>query len=85
LELGLTLTKVQEKDVDVDVEWNGLWAMYTAHKHTYDEGEEFEEHRKAVEIVAGGVPCDNGFTLYTARRERDFPIDRILKGLDATI
>ena len=89
LELGLTLTKVQEKREmggdDVDVEWNGVWAMYTAHEHTYDGGVRVEEHRKAVGIVAGGAPCDGMNASLTARRERPFPRDRILKGLGATI
>jgi len=85
LELDLTLIKVQEKkekggdNVDLDVEWNGLWAVYTAHEHTI-----YGVSRKAVGIVAGGAPCDVG-TSYTARRERYFPMDRILKGLDTTI
>jgi len=79
LELDLTLIKVQEKkekgDDDVDLEWNGLWAVYTVHEHIYCEGEEDEENRKAVGIVAGGAPCDSEVAFYTAHRERPFPRD----------
>ena len=78
LELHLTLIKVQEKkeqgDNDVHVEWNGLWAVYTAHEHTY-EG----ENRKAVGIVPGGAPCDLDASVTS--RERPFPPDLILKGI----
>ena len=80
LELDLTLIKVQEKKekggdyVDV-VEWNGLWAVYTAHEHIYGG------NRKAVGIVAGVATCDIA-PYNTADRERPFPMDRILKGLD---
>jgi len=67
------------------MKWNGLWAVYTAHKHTRDEGESYLEKINAVGIVAGGAPCDHGYAHNTARRERDFPTDRIMKGLDTTI
>jgi len=89
LELDLTLIKVQEKKEkegdDVDLEWNGLWAVYTAHKHIYRKGEEDEENRKAVGIVAGGATCDLGVASWTARREREFPRDRIMNGIGTTI
>ena len=100
LELHLALIKVQEEkvkekggddmnldvDVDVDLEWNGLWVVYTAHEHTYVlKYGRLGKKVKAVGIVAGGAPCDDGRASDTAVRERPFPMDRIMKGLDATI
>ena len=91
LELDLTLIKVQEKKEkgrdcdDMDLEWNGLWAVYTAHDHTYLKGTDYGETRKAVGIVPGGATCDFGISSYTNLRQRDFPMDRILKGLDTMI
>jgi hypothetical protein len=94
LELDLTLVKVQEKKMkkrggdDVDVKWNGLWAIYTAHEHFFREGKGFSvtelENKKAVDIVAGGAPFENG-RLRVANLERHLPRDHILKGIDTTI
>jgi len=85
LELQLTLIKVQEKKEkggdDVDLEWNGLWAIYTAHGHAI----RVLENRKAVGIVPGGAPCDLGNASDTAVREHPFPTDRIRNGIGTTI
>mmetsp|Transcript_18458 Transcript_18458/g.27373 ORF Transcript_18458/g.27373 Transcript_18458/m.27373 type:complete len:81 (+) Transcript_18458:164-406(+) len=67
------------------MKWNGLWAVYTAHEHIYRKGEEDEENRKAVGIVAGGATCDGGLASKTVRREREFPRDRIMNGIGTTI
>jgi len=57
LELYLTLIKVQEKKEkggdDVDLEWNGLWVVYTAHEHT-----KLEFNEEKVGINPGGAPSD---------------------------
>jgi len=87
-ELHLTLIKVQEKKEKGgdDVEWDGLWAVYTAHEHIYEgEEDDDEENRKAVGIVAGGTTCEGGLAYTTAIRERHFPMDRILKSVNTTI
>jgi len=48
-ELHLALIKVQEKRGNgVHLDWNGLWAVYTAHEHIYREGKKDEEIRRAV-------------------------------------
>ena len=89
-ELHLTLIEVQEKKKkggdDVDMEWNGLWAIYTASNHIYGErfmGEGMR--RKAVGIIPGGATFELGDTYLIAVREREFPMDRILKGVNTMI
>ena len=89
LELYLTLmevqnisTKVLAEGCDVLSVWNGLWAVYTVHEHTWNEGEVDEHVRRAVGIVSGGVPSDYGNAYITAEREGYFPMIRILKALN---
>jgi len=78
-ELYLTLIHVQEKRGNgVHLDWNGLWAVYTAHEHTYREGEKDEEKRKAVGIVPGRGTTTDKTPLDIANRERHFPPDVIL-------
>merc|ERR1711957_779667 len=42
---------------------DGVWVVYTAHKHKYIYD---EEERKAIGIVSGGAPIDEGDTGCTA-------------------
>ncbi len=73
-ELHLTFTaQIRKGDVH-----KGLWAVYTAHKHTY-----FDEERSAVGIISGGEIRENAF--YSARRESHFPTELILKSRNIKI
>ena len=96
LEIYLTLIQIQvqiqvqvqvqenenEKGDDlVEPDCNGLLAMYTAHAHTWYQGTEFAEERKAVGIIQGGATSDSSFANITAFREQHFPIDRILNAV----
>jgi len=74
-ELFLTLidtTKLKE----------GMWAVYTAHKHTYIHAQtNQEEERDAVGIISGGATSDMGRSNRIAAREESFPFELIKKSL----
>ncbi len=56
----------------------GLWAVYTAHKHTF-----MDDDRSAVGIISGGEIGENAF--YSARRESYFPTELIRKSRNIKI
>ena len=58
----------------------GLWAVYTAHKHTDNW---LKENHAAVGIVSGGVPNDSAYC--NSERESHFPTDLILKSLNIKV
>merc|ERR1740124_958110 len=81
LELFLTLVDGNEEKDGKEAS-SGLWAVYTAHKHTRKPvciGE--EEKRQAVGIVSGGTTLDKGNSVTIAGRERAFPIELVEKSL----
>jgi len=55
-----------------DAAEDGVWVVYTAKMHKYD-GYGKEEERRAIGIVSGGAPIDDGDTDFTTDREREFP------------
>jgi len=84
LEIYLTLIQVQENEKG-EPDWNSLLAVYTAHEHTWYQGTEFAEERKAVGIVQGGATSDSSFANITAFREQHFPMDRIFKAVTVMV
>merc|ERR1740124_1764282 len=76
-ELFLTLIDAQQKEGE-----DGLWAVYTAHPHTYTHPwTKKEEPREAVGIISGGATCDYNTTDYIAGREAQFPFQLISQSM----
>jgi len=80
----LYLTLLAEK---MDNGATGVWAVYTAHKHTFQRYENpgyVDEPREAVGIVSGrdGATSDG---YHAAQREIWFPFKLILRSLNTTI
>jgi len=75
-ELFLTLVDTQKKE-GREV---GVWAVYTAHPHTYAYRRR-EEQRNAVGIVSGGATDDRGQAVRSVAREISFPFELISKSL----
>eukprot|EP00555_Chaetoceros_dichaeta_P015030 CAMPEP_0198257578 /NCGR_PEP_ID=MMETSP1447-20131203/7206_1 /TAXON_ID=420782 /ORGANISM="Chaetoceros dichaeta, Strain CCMP1751" /LENGTH=229 /DNA_ID=CAMNT_0043944503 /DNA_START=398 /DNA_END=1084 /DNA_ORIENTATION=- len=77
-ELFLTLVGSKQKKAN-DKSKEGLWAVYTAHKHTYNNPEDYgggQEEREAVGIIS-----DSGFSDFITAREESFPYELIKKAL----
>ena len=61
----------EEKEDEVD---EGLWAVYTAHPHTYTHlYNSKEEERAALGLISGGATGDRGDTYRITAREQEFP------------
>ena len=79
--------KRKKGDVSKDESSAGLWTVYTSHDHLYESfsyknyGD--KENRKAIGIVPGGCPGEQGFA--TILREQAFPATLIDHGLDIRI
>merc|ERR1740124_1012082 len=83
-ELNLTLVNPQGGENNQESQ-EGLWAVYTANRHTYREAyDSFTEVRDAVGIISGGATSDGGASDTTAR-EKEFPYQLIKKSLDIQI
>jgi len=83
-ELFLTLTDSQEGVTD-DSE-KGLWAVYTAKKHTYENPDYgTKQERESVGIISGGSTSDQNVTYYTTTREQHFPYEVISKALKINV
>jgi len=61
-----------------NMDTKALWAIYTPFDHITSV---FEGPKHAVGIVNGGTTNDRGDAFITARREKKFPVDRILNSL----
>jgi len=73
-ELNLTLVDTNLKE--------GIWAVYTAHKHKYIHAQsKEEEEREAVGIISGGATSDMGMSNRITVREESFPFELIKKSL----
>ena len=90
-ELYISLLRVQQQNKNHnsnnkttdEVDWNGLWAIYTPYEHTYHGVDKTHgEKRKAVGIynLPGGATSD-AWASDTANRERYFPMRRVLKAM----
>jgi len=81
-ELFLTFNGTKTKD--------GLWAVYTAHTHTYKDPEDYdgivlEEERKALGIISGGSTSDGAGSARITAREACFPFELIKKSLSIQV
>jgi len=83
-ELYLTLVPSQGKKAEENLK-DGLWAVYTAHTHTFKELSGYEEERKAVGIISGGATSDWGESTRTRAREAAFPYELIEKSLSIQV
>jgi len=84
-ELYLTLTNSQVGTAEENSK-DGLWAVYTAHLHTYkDSIGDKEEERKALGIISGGATSDGGDSQIISDREAAFPYNLIEKSLSIKV
>jgi len=81
----LYMTLVAERAVEGDEADEGLWAVYTAHPHTYTPYYGKEEERAAIGLISGGATADYGLTGHIAAREKEFPFDLIAKSLSIKV
>jgi len=84
-ELYLTLIVDSQVGKEEENSKDGLWAVYTAHSHTYKNYWGAIEERKALGIVSGGVTSDLGNSHYFIAREAAFPYDLIEKSLSIQV
>ena len=77
----LSWMKIEEKNEKGELasDWNGVWTVYTALEHIYNEGGEDEELRRAVGIVPSGATSDWGVVSDTVARELNLPMECILE------
>jgi len=84
-EFSLTLIDQQQKTKN-EQDKKRLWAVYTAHKHTYKEPDfGREEDRDAVGIISGGSTSDAGYSPSITARQRSFPVELITKSLSTKV
>jgi len=84
-ELYLTLVDSQVRKAGESSK-DRLWAVYTAHSHTYKHPEmDVEEERKALGIISGGATTDRGNPFNISAREAEFPYDLIEKSLSIQV
>ena len=56
-----------------------MWAVYTAHPHTYNY--DGKEERTAIDLISGGATGDQGNTGFITARQEEFPFGLIAKFL----
>jgi len=83
-ELYLTLVDSQAGTAGENSK-DGLWAVYTAHSHTYKSSWAGDEERKALGIIAGWATSDLENSYRISAREDAFPYDLIEKSLSIQV
>ena len=84
----LTLDDSNREDGTKEESKGGLWAVYTAHTHKYNQPAYWggrEEERKAVGIISGGATSDFGRSDLISAREASFPYKLIEKSLSIKV
>mmetsp|Transcript_22987 Transcript_22987/g.28194 ORF Transcript_22987/g.28194 Transcript_22987/m.28194 type:complete len:802 (+) Transcript_22987:101-2506(+) len=91
LYLSMLLSKKFKKDDEKYDDYNvggnihRIWAIYTPFVNGYENSLGKMIKRRAIGIVEGGTPNDNGLSGLTARRVAKFPMERIISALDINI